>query len=92
MADAGQEVPALQRRAPVTGVEGRGEACHAVNTCRPGGWDLMPIPWTAVQHYAEAERLSEGERYLLHGVVRHLDDLLRDHAHARSQSKREARR
>lgn len=73
MADAGRDVPLLDQRASLVGYWWLWEAFHSLTTCRMIGMSYGPIPWTAVQHYAEAERMSNEETYMLHAVIRHMD-------------------
>jgi hypothetical protein len=44
---------------------------------------MGPIPWTAVQQYAEAERMTRDETDMLHEVVRHMDSVFRAHVSSR---------
>lgn len=81
MRDAGLDVPALSQRPQMTGFEWLWEAFMALTTCRPsqGMGGAAPIPWTAIQRYAEVEEFNEHERHMLHEVIRHMDNLLLDY-------------
>jgi hypothetical protein len=73
MQDAGMEVPALERRQSITGYEWLWDAYWELDTCRQTGMSVGPIPWTAIQQYAEAEMLNADETYMLHTVIRSMD-------------------
>ena len=73
MADAGRDVPLLEQRTSLTGYWWLWEAFHALTTCRMIGMSYGPIPWTAIQQYAEAERMTDEETYMLHAVIRSMD-------------------
>jgi len=45
-----------------------------LTTCRQIGMSAGPIPWTAVQQYAETDRLDDEETRMLHAVIRHMDN------------------
>ena len=92
MRDAGMDVPTLDRRTSVTGLEWLWAAFYDLTSCRSIGMEAGPIPWTAIQHYAEAHRLDEEETYTLHAVVRHMDEVLRSDNTARSERTRQSRR
>lgn len=77
--DAGMEVPALDIRPSVTGFQWLWEAFVELTSCRQMGMSVGPIPWTAIQKYAEAHQLTDGETWLLHGVVQHLDEIFITH-------------
>ena len=85
MYDAGKTVPAIENRPSLTGWGWLWDAFWELNTCRSIGMAAGPIPWTAVQRYAEVEELHREEAYLLHQVIRYLDDKLL--AHQREQVK-----
>ena len=89
MLDAGRAVPALEDRPTATGFVWLWEAFIDLGTCRQVGMAAGPIPWTAIQRYAEVNRFGEDETWMLHGVVRHLDSLwLKNNAKAVDSSTR----
>lgn len=49
------------------------EAFDRLNTCRPIGFDIGPIPWTAIEHYARSRGLDREMTRLLHAVIIRLD-------------------
>ena len=79
MFDAGQHVPAIEQRPTITGYAWLWEAFIELNTCRQNGMSVGTIPWTAVQHYAEVLKFNEEETWMLHDVIRYLDDLFIKH-------------
>ncbi|MFN2199972.1 MAG: hypothetical protein ACK2UO_02140 [Caldilineaceae bacterium] len=87
MAAAGMIVPAIESRPSLVGFGWLWEAYQALSTCRAIGMSVGPIPWSAVQLYADAHRLSEEEAWLLHRVVRHMDEVYLDHVHSKAKAK-----
>lgn len=75
MHDAGRHVPAIDNRPSLTGYTWLWEAFSALTTCRSIGMSYGPIPWTAVQHYTEAQQMNVDETYLTHHVIRHMDNV-----------------
>lgn len=73
MHDAGMSVPAIDERPSLIGYVWLWEAFWDLTTCRPVGEVAGPIPWTAIQRYAEVEKLNADDAYALHQVVRHMD-------------------
>ena len=55
------------------------EAFNALSSCRAIGMSVGPIPWTAIQQYADVHGFTEDETYMLHNVVRHADDIFLKH-------------
>lgn len=48
------------------------EAYQELSTCRPPGhYGVEPIPWTAIQTYAEAEEVEDTRWF--HRVIRQMD-------------------
>lgn len=86
---AGKQVPAIERRPTLTGWGWLWEAFWTLNTCRPIGMTVGPIPWTAVQRYAEVEGLGLEETDMLHQTIRHMDEALL--AHHREKGNRESK-
>ena len=78
MAAAGHSVPALDARPSLTGYEWLYEAFVMLTTCRSMGMGAGPIPWTAIDRYADAEGLGEDDRYLLTAVILHMDKVYLD--------------
>jgi len=72
-------VPALEGRPNTTGFEWLWEAFVVLSSCRQSGMGIGPIPWTAIQRYAEVHGFDEEETWLVHGVTRHLDDIFIRH-------------
>jgi len=81
MAAAGMDVPALDKRPVMIGLSWLWEAFMDLTTCRAIGMSIGPIPWTAIQTYAESERLTPEETWTLHQVTRHLDHVYLEHMH-----------
>lgn len=79
MRDAGKDVPALDRRKAIVGYQWLWQAFHDLTTCRAGGMGIYPIPWTATQRYAEVTQLSRHDTYLLHVVIKAMDEKYREH-------------
>jgi len=44
-----------------------------LNGCRPSGWAMTPIPWTAIKDYADAFELELEQREDLFYYIRQLD-------------------
>lgn len=72
-------MPAIRNRPSITGYEWLWEAYLDLSTCRAIGMGAGPIPWTAVQRYAEVDQLGTEETRMLHGVIRHMDDVWLKH-------------
>lgn len=50
------------------------EAFFELSTCRPSAFSgIAPIPWTAIQAYADAYRFDEDQRFLLSFHVSKMD-------------------
>jgi len=78
MADSGLSVPAIEQRPSLYGLDWLWEAWGALTTCRAIGMGVGPIPWIYINDYANAEQLSNDERYLLHVVIRKMDTVYLD--------------
>ena len=87
MAAAGMEVPALDNRPVTIGLNWLWEAFMDLTTCRPIGMGVGPIPWTAIQTYAESERLDPEETWTLHQVIRHMDQVYLEHTHRKDSGR-----
>jgi hypothetical protein len=88
MFDAGMKVPAIEHRPTLIGYEWLWEAFLDLNTCRQNGMGVGSIPWTAVQKYAEVMRFDDEETWVLHGVIKHLDELfIKHHTDKQNQKK-----
>lgn len=57
----------------VIGFEWYWDAYSDLTTCRHVGMAEGAIPWTAIQHYAEAHRLGVEDTWMLHQVIRSVD-------------------
>ncbi len=44
-----------------------------LNSCRPSGWGICPIPWTAIADYTEAYGITGEQRDDLFYFVRAMD-------------------
>lgn len=60
-----------------------------LNTCRPAGWGLQAIPWSAIMDYANALGLGDDDRDDLFYFVSALDGAFRDY-HEKKISKENA--
>lgn len=78
MYDAGKEVPAIRDKPSVQGYEWLWEAFADLDTCRDMGVSAGPIPWTAIEQYARANELGVDETWMLHLVIRHIDNIWRE--------------
>lgn len=50
-----------------------------LNTCRPAGWGLQGIPWSAISDYAEVIGIYDEDRDDLFYFVTSLDSAFRDY-------------
>ncbi len=73
MHDAGKEVPAIRDKPSLVGYEWLWRAYNDLATCRQYGMGPGPIPWYAIQAYAESLGLDTDETYILHRAVRIAD-------------------
>jgi hypothetical protein len=78
MHDAGKVVPAIRDRPNPVGYEWLWRAFQDLNTCRSYGMGPGPIPWTAIEQYARADRLNADDSWVLHNVIRQLDNVWLD--------------
>lgn len=79
MAAAGRHVPPIENKPEVIGYNWLFEAFLELHTSRNEGFTRPgAIGWAVIDQYARSEGLNEEERYLLFGVVRHLDEIYRD--------------
>jgi hypothetical protein len=62
------------------GLEVYFEAFRPLSTCRSFGFGAGPIPWTAVQEFAERARMSEDQADDLHYYVEAMDSAYLGHA------------
>jgi hypothetical protein len=79
MADEGMEVPAISERPKLEGYEWLWMSFLELTTCRQFGMGIGPIPWTATQKYAEANRLNQDEAWLLHKTIHRMDEVFIEH-------------
>lgn len=64
MIEAGHRFPPWERRPAVDeGLAWMWEAWVALQTCRPIGMAMGPIPWTAIHEYAVAYGVTEFGRF-----------------------------
>lgn len=75
MHDAGKDVPAIRDRPNPVGYEWLWQAFNDLNTCRTYGMGPGPIPWTAIEQYAQSHRMDVEDTWMLHRVIRHLDSV-----------------
>lgn len=73
------DVPAIRDRPSLIGDEWLWDGFLALNTCRPVGFGPGPIPWTAIDAYANAEKFDEHERWVFFAVIRHMDGVWLQH-------------
>lgn len=73
MAEAGMEVPALERKPDLTGYEWIWEAFFELGTCRSIGMAIGPIPWTAIRDYRIDHDMDVEESYILSNCIRAMD-------------------
>ncbi len=50
------------------------EAFRDLATCRPVGFGVAPIPWTAIHEYALAHGVSDEDRFVR--LIRAMDDAI----------------
>ena len=81
-------VPQLDNKPSILGYEWFYEAFVLLNTCRQIGMTFGPIPWTSVEHYAIATNLNADDKYFLHQIVSHLDEVYLKHMQEKTQSGR----
>lgn len=92
LAAEGQDVPALDARPTVDGVEWIWDAWIDLGTCRAIGMDIGPVPWTAISAWAQWNGLDGDDFEELTFCVRHLEGVYRDHVDGkRKQSERRAK-
>lgn len=51
-------------------------AFQELQTCRPVGMGMGPIPWTAIQEWADAEEIADTERFRT--LIRAMDRVVLD--------------
>ena len=77
-AEAGEVLPALERKPDISGSEWLWNAYAELGTCRSIGMDVGPIPWTARQKYVEVHGFNKYEQDLLAHCISVLDEIQRD--------------
>ncbi len=86
MAAQGADVPELRDRQDIAGLGWLLTAFFDLHTTRQvtfGG--ALPISWSAIESYSEAERMTDTERYVLHQVTVALDEIWLKWVERRSQ-------
>jgi len=59
-----------------------------LNTCRPSGWSVCPIPWTAIADYAVAHEIKGEQRDDLFYFIRYLDSAYLKYYEKKNKSKK----
>lgn len=59
-----------------------------LNTCRPSGWNLGPIPWSAIADYANAMDVIGEQRDDLFFFVRSLDSAYLEYHEVKAKHKK----
>lgn len=55
------------------------DAFYDLNSCRPVGWGISPIPWTAIDQWAQRNALKGEQRELFEYCIREADKALIEH-------------
>jgi hypothetical protein len=55
------------------------DAFYELNTDRPSGWGVMPIPWSVIKDYALAHDFDDDQTERLFVHVRALDSVFREY-------------
>lgn len=86
-------LPARIQNAPelMLGLEFYYGAFLDLNTCRPTGWDILPIPWSAMSDYAQMMGLDAEERDDLFFFVTSLDSAFRSYHQAKAEKQRKVK-
>ncbi len=74
MYKAGRVVPALDKMPSIVGFEQYWDAYTDLATCRSIGMGEGPIPWTAIEYWARTHGLNVDDRWMLHRVIRKVDN------------------
>lgn len=75
------DVPELQERGDLTGIEWLWEAYLHLFSCRPASFGgPSRLPWTAAQEYARENEFNADETYMLHETTRHMDTIFLEYA------------
>jgi hypothetical protein len=56
-----------------------------LNTCRPSGWSIAPIPWSVINDYAQTFELDEMQTEDLFFFVGHMDAAFINHHRAKTE-------
>ena len=56
-------------------------AWHAMQSCRPIGMDVGPVPWTAIDQWTQRQRLDREAAMLVEYVIRFIEG---EHAEAKA--------
>lgn len=77
----GQPLPDRIANAPevLLGLELYWQAFWELNTCRPAGWGLAPIPWSVMNDYATTFDFDDDQRESLFDYIMRMDKAYRDH-------------
>lgn len=92
MHDAGKVVPAIRDRPSPRGFEWLWQAFTDLNSCRAYGMSPGPIPWTAIQQYAESNSMGVDDTWLLHRVIRAVDNVWLDQRTQQQQQAKPAKK
>ena len=88
--EEGTQVQALDTKPRIDGVEWLWEAWVTLGTCRSIGMEPGPIPWTAINDYAQRYGLCDDEFEELCYCVQHLEREYREHvAQTRKRQQRQ---
>ena len=68
---------------PIEGFEGYFDALRELGTCRPGGMDIQPIPFTAIVEYFRIYGTGDFEEF--NYIIRRLDDTLLELSRSRRE-------
>lgn len=74
----GQEIEALDKLPSIQGLEFYWVAWTRLTTCRAFGMAAGPIPWTAIQEYADRHGVDAEQRYMLERVINGLESVQTD--------------
>jgi hypothetical protein len=70
-----------------SGLEFYWNAFHELGTCRPVGFGMGQIPWTAIHMYAEAQELDWEDEETLRYLIREMDNAFIEHNKEKDKKK-----